>query len=101
MLWELENVRFLSGGDLSKRIAASRGSQMKVCAWMFDGFSGRVKPFGAPSRVSVALDAACGLSHLHNMTPRVFHRDIKSQNILRLELDDLPTCYIRHIYILI
>lgn len=34
----------------------------------------------------MALDAACGLSHLHNMTPRVFHRDIKSQNILRLDL---------------
>ena len=26
--------------------------------------------FGGRERVSAALDAACGLSHLHNMTPR-------------------------------
>jgi hypothetical protein len=33
-------------------------------------------------RLSVALDAACGLSHLHHSSPKVFHRDIKSPNIL-------------------
>ena len=26
--------------------------------------------FGGRERLSAALDAACGLSHLHNMTPR-------------------------------
>ena len=29
-----------------------------------------VEVFSAKARVSCALDAACGLSHLHNMTPR-------------------------------
>mmetsp|Transcript_95952 Transcript_95952/g.304641 ORF Transcript_95952/g.304641 Transcript_95952/m.304641 type:complete len:432 (+) Transcript_95952:1079-2374(+) len=33
-------------------------------------------------RLSVALDAALGLSHLHGSRPQVFHRDIKTQNIL-------------------
>ncbi|CAE7552983.1 CCR3 [Symbiodinium sp. CCMP2592] len=33
-------------------------------------------------QVGVALDAACGLSHLHYASPKVFHRDIKSPNIL-------------------
>jgi len=33
-------------------------------------------------RISVALDAALGLSHLHNSRPQVFHRDVKTQNIL-------------------
>jgi hypothetical protein len=33
-------------------------------------------------RVSIALDAACGLSHLHHSSPKVFHRDIKTPNIL-------------------
>ncbi|EER05959.1 serine-threonine protein kinase, plant-type, putative [Perkinsus marinus ATCC 50983] len=49
--------------------------------------SSRLQPSGHPSfnwyqRLNVALDAALGLSHLHNATPRVFHRDIKTQNIL-------------------
>jgi serine/threonine protein kinase len=33
-------------------------------------------------RISALLDAALGLSHLHNASPKVFHRDIKTQNIL-------------------
>lgn len=33
-------------------------------------------------RLSVVLDAALGLSHLHGSRPKVFHRDIKTQNIL-------------------
>eukprot|EP00438_Fugacium_kawagutii_P019283 Skav217186 [mRNA] locus=scaffold557:26080:33761:+ [translate_table: standard] len=48
-------ARFLAGGDAAKRIAHSRHA---------------LKPFSARARVSCALDAACGLSHLHNMTPR-------------------------------
>ena len=39
-------------------------------------------PFLWQHRLSIALDAACGLSHLHNSSPKVFHRDIKSANIL-------------------
>jgi len=38
--------------------------------------------FGWRWRLSVALDAALGLSHLHNSRPQVFHRDVKTQNIL-------------------
>ena len=33
-------------------------------------------------RLAACLDAALGLSHLHNSSPKVFHRDIKTQNIL-------------------
>jgi serine/threonine protein kinase len=33
-------------------------------------------------RLVACLDAALGLSHLHNSSPKVFHRDIKTQNIL-------------------
>jgi serine/threonine protein kinase len=33
-------------------------------------------------RMTALLDAALGLSHLHNACPKVFHRDIKTQNIL-------------------
>ncbi|CAE8634927.1 unnamed protein product [Polarella glacialis] len=33
-------------------------------------------------RLSVVLDSALGLSHLHGSRPQVFHRDVKTQNIL-------------------
>ncbi|KAF4697012.1 hypothetical protein FOZ60_013364 [Perkinsus olseni] len=56
----------LSGGDVSSRLQPSSGPPS----------------FNWYQRLSVALDAALGLSHLHNATPRVFHRDIKTQNIL-------------------
>ncbi|KAF4741562.1 hypothetical protein FOZ63_030525, partial [Perkinsus olseni] len=56
----------LSGGDVSGRLQPSSGPPS----------------FNWYQRLSVALDAALGLSHLHNATPRVFHRDIKTQNIL-------------------
>ena len=58
---------YLSGGDVSRRL--------QKCAR--DGL-----PFTYSQRLSVALDAACGLSHLHNANPKVFHRDIKTANIL-------------------
>lgn len=58
---------YLSGGDVSRRL--------QKCAR--DGL-----PFSYQQRLSVALDAACGLSHLHNSSPKVFHRDIKTANIL-------------------
>merc|ERR1719158_2403049 len=57
----------LSGGDVHKRLQRSRIDQ---------------GPFMWRQRVSAAFDAACGLSHLHHATPKVFHRDIKSSNIL-------------------
>eukprot|EP00405_Crypthecodinium_cohnii_P009278 CAMPEP_0206427828 /NCGR_PEP_ID=MMETSP0324_2-20121206/5279_1 /ASSEMBLY_ACC=CAM_ASM_000836 /TAXON_ID=2866 /ORGANISM="Crypthecodinium cohnii, Strain Seligo" /LENGTH=1086 /DNA_ID=CAMNT_0053893195 /DNA_START=93 /DNA_END=3350 /DNA_ORIENTATION=- len=58
---------YLSGGDVSKRLLRSR--QL-------------VEPFEWRSRLSAMVDAACGLSHLHNTKPRAFHRDIKAPNIL-------------------
>lgn len=58
----------LSGGDVAQRLQSCRT----------DG--GR--PFRWDERLWVALDASCGLSHMHNSTPRAFHRDIKSANIL-------------------
>jgi serine/threonine protein kinase len=33
-------------------------------------------------RLNCALDAAMGLSHLHGSNPQIFHRDVKSQNII-------------------
>jgi len=58
---------YLAGGDVSKRLQRSRQHS---------------EPFEAQQRLSAAVDAACGLSHLHNMNPRAFHRDIKGPNIL-------------------
>mmetsp|Transcript_51427 Transcript_51427/g.122244 ORF Transcript_51427/g.122244 Transcript_51427/m.122244 type:complete len:763 (-) Transcript_51427:76-2364(-) len=58
---------FLEGGDVYKRLQKSNDGQLRF-PWL--------------RRIAVALDAACGLSHLHNSTPKVFHRDIKSLNIL-------------------
>jgi len=57
----------LSGGDVYRRL-------QKCCL--------ENVPFTWNQRISVAFDAACGLSHLHHATPKVFHRDIKSPNIL-------------------
>ncbi|CAE8584858.1 unnamed protein product, partial [Polarella glacialis] len=39
-------------------------------------------PFLWCDRISALLDAATGLSHMHNSKPKAFHRDIKSANIL-------------------
>merc|ERR1719487_2170619 len=59
---------FLVGGDVFRRLLKSR------------------QPGGLPfhwhERLSVCLDASTGLSHMHNSTPKAFHRDIKSANIL-------------------
>lgn len=33
-------------------------------------------------RLNVVLDCALGLSHLHGSRPQVFHRDVKTQNLL-------------------
>jgi serine/threonine protein kinase len=53
----------LQGGDICSRIQKDQSFDYK-------------------QRISVALDASLGLSHLHNASPKVFHRDVKSQNIL-------------------
>jgi len=58
---------FLGGGDVFRRL--QKCSLEGLC-------------FSWDQRLSVAFDAACGLSHLHNSSPKVFHRDIKSANIL-------------------
>merc|ERR550532_3745752 len=57
----------LAGGDVHRRLRRSNVEAV---------------PFPWSQRVSAAFDAACGLSHLHHATPKVFHRDIKSANIL-------------------
>lgn len=58
LLYEL-----LPGGDLCARLQ-------------------RDAAFDWKKRLACCLDASLGLSHLHNATPKVFHRDIKTQNIL-------------------
>jgi serine/threonine protein kinase len=40
------------------------------------------REFTWEKRLSCALDASLGLSHLHGSKPQVFHRDVKTQNIL-------------------
>ena len=57
----------LSGGDVCKRIHQCLRDE---------------RNFPWEDRLSVAYDAASGLSHLHNSNPKAFHRDIKSANIL-------------------
>eukprot|EP00931_Biecheleriopsis_adriatica_P100936 TRINITY_DN7616_c0_g1_i1.p1 TRINITY_DN7616_c0_g1~~TRINITY_DN7616_c0_g1_i1.p1 ORF type:complete len:1152 (+),score=149.59 TRINITY_DN7616_c0_g1_i1:139-3594(+) len=57
----------LSGGDVHRRLQKSCHEDVA---------------FPWQERASIALDAACGLSHLHHASPKVFHRDIKSPNIL-------------------
>jgi len=58
---------YLEGGDCARRLMKSREGEIE---------------FNARQRVSVLLDCAMGLSHLHNSKPRAFHRDIKTPNIL-------------------
>lgn len=53
----------LPGGDLCSRLQKDTNFDWK-------------------KRMTACLDAALGLSHLHNASPKVFHRDIKTQNIL-------------------
>lgn len=57
----------LGGGDAFQRLSKSKNGQ---------------QPFPWCDRLSVLLDAAQGLSHMHNSKPKGFHRDIKSANIL-------------------
>jgi len=59
----------LSGGDAFQRLHACKASHGS-------------KPFLWHERLSVILDSAKGLSHMHNSQPKAFHRDIKSANIL-------------------
>merc|ERR1719188_2727744 len=60
---------YLAGGDVFQRLRACRRNV-------------GAHPFPWNERLSVCLDAATGLSHMHNSTPKAFHRDIKSANIL-------------------
>lgn len=55
---------FLPGGDLHARLQK------------------QPPPFLWRSRMQTAIDVARGLAHLHRHRPEIFHRDVKSQNIL-------------------
>eukprot|EP00443_Scrippsiella_acuminata_P042628 CAMPEP_0115319372 /NCGR_PEP_ID=MMETSP0270-20121206/79729_1 /TAXON_ID=71861 /ORGANISM="Scrippsiella trochoidea, Strain CCMP3099" /LENGTH=1178 /DNA_ID=CAMNT_0002739057 /DNA_START=70 /DNA_END=3602 /DNA_ORIENTATION=+ len=59
----------LAGGDAFQRLQKSKNPRANL-------------PFHFYERLSVLLDAATGLSHMHNSKPKAFHRDIKSANIL-------------------
>lgn len=59
----------LSGGDAFQRLQKSIAP-------------GSTHLFLWHERLSVYLDSALGLSHMHNHKPKAFHRDIKSANIL-------------------
>jgi len=59
---------YLPVGDVSQRLQRSKAPGGQAFLW--------------EDRLSVALDAATGLAYLHNATPRAFHRDIKTANIL-------------------
>jgi len=73
MGWGRKNRRrfliyeFLQGGDVEDRLQKCKAGQV---------------PFNWDQRLAVAVDAATGLAHLHNMRPHAFHRDVKSANIL-------------------
>ena len=66
----------LEGGDLRKMLNTAAQ----------DAQEGRPSSFPWDKRLSALIDTACGLSHLHNMTPKAFHRDIKSANVLETQL---------------
>lgn len=66
---------YLAGGDVFQRLRKSRMS-------IGSKAPGAGKPFHWYERLSVCLDAATGLSHMHNSSPKAFHRDIKSANVL-------------------
>jgi len=57
----------LEGGDVGNSLEKARDGRL---------------PFPWQHRLRVALDSACGLSHMMNSTPKAFHRDIKPANIL-------------------
>lgn len=59
----------LAGGDSFQRLQKCKNPRNN-------------KPFYWYERLSIILDAATGLSHMHNSKPKAFHRDIKSANIL-------------------
>eukprot|EP00397_Hematodinium_sp_SG-2012_P007817 GEMP01007867.1.p1 GENE.GEMP01007867.1~~GEMP01007867.1.p1 ORF type:complete len:966 (+),score=173.76 GEMP01007867.1:104-3001(+) len=56
---------YLAGGDVARRLAMSD-----------------TVPFTGEQRLQVLLDTALALSYLLNSKPRVYHRDIKTPNIL-------------------
>ncbi|XP_030528228.1 nodulation receptor kinase-like [Rhodamnia argentea] len=59
---------FMSNGSLQDRLYGE-ASKRKILDW--------------PTRLSIALGSARGLTHLHNFSGRcVIHRDVKSSNIL-------------------
>jgi len=58
---------WMAGGDVHHRLRDARTNK---------------GPFGWSERVSVLHDTATGLSYLHCITPKIFHRDIKTPNIL-------------------
>jgi len=67
--WRYLVYELLIGGDVLRRLQGCSA-----------GGGGR--PFHWTERLGTALDASCGLAHMHNNTPKAFHRDIKSANIL-------------------
>jgi len=79
----------LCGGDLYRRLQ----SPMPPFLWF--------------ERLRAAIDVARGLAHLHKHRPEIFHRDIKSQNILfgadgRAKIGDfglacMPGCKFLHV----
>eukprot|EP00929_Paragymnodinium_shiwhaense_P112187 TRINITY_DN80446_c0_g1_i1.p1 TRINITY_DN80446_c0_g1~~TRINITY_DN80446_c0_g1_i1.p1 ORF type:complete len:980 (-),score=178.09 TRINITY_DN80446_c0_g1_i1:169-3108(-) len=73
MGWAREGARrfliyeWLPGGDVAARLAKAKEGRAPL-RWV--------------ERLNICRDSATGLAHLHNATPRAFHRDIKSANIL-------------------
>jgi len=57
----------LDGGDVSMRLDKVRHGKA---------------PFPWHQRLRIAMDAASGLSHMTNSSPKAFHRDVKPANIL-------------------
>ena len=85
-------MEFMNHGDLYQFIHHSRDDQGPGGDDAASPPAGDALPrFGWSLMVKLALDVALGMRFLHNITPPITHRDLKSPNILLSLLADPGT----------
>lgn len=61
---------------------------MDLCNFLFNNPKIPVEPQYALLRLRIAIDVAKGMQHLHNLSPPVIHRDLRSPNVFVVSADD-------------